>query len=88
MAILEAQLYETTIPLNLLVEFSVSEEVAVARNRARDKSFKETDSEIIQRLHNNKDLVFRTDVHHVFENNADVETAVQHLFLEIWDTIR
>lgn len=88
LAIIEHRYYDAMIQPNMLIEFSVSEDIAIARNRTRIKDFKETDAEIIQRLRDNTGLSFRADIHIVFENNEDVCTAIQKLFYQIWTSIR
>lgn len=85
---IESRLYQNIAPVDLLIEFKVSEEIALNRNSMRIKDFKETDEEIINRLRDNKELSFRAGKHIFYHNDGTPEEAVDELFFRIWEILR
>ena len=83
----EHNLYRNMLRPDLLIQFTVSEVVALERNRARDKSFKESDAEIVQRLKESQGLIFQATKNETYLNDCDSETAVSDVTRMIWQII-
>ena len=84
---LESYLYNCIKPVNLLFEIQVSENTAVSRNNQRYKSDKESSSEIISRLENNKGRKFNCDKFIIYNNDGELIDAVDFIFKNIFKMI-
>jgi thymidylate kinase len=77
--------YRNTHPVDLVIRLDYSTDVLVKRNRERNKEFKESDSEIIQRANKFADTTYlgKRELR-VTDPNLDCDTLVEATLLELF----
>jgi len=87
MARQENRLYESSPDPDLLLRFRVDEQLAVERNRARQKVGKETDEQIASRFALHDNLDYRCEKQLEIENNGTLDALHDRLKQSVWSLL-
>ena len=87
MARLENRCYAVSPDPDLILRMQVSPQVAVQRNRERDKADKETDEQIIERFRVNGAVRYRCINQHIVDNERSLQTVQADVRERVWKTL-